>query len=333
MGAKIGILLLNLGGPDNPDAIRPFLYNLFSDPDIFTFPSSSLLQKPMAWLISRLREGITRDNYQQMGGCSPILPLTQAQADALKARLWEEGIDSNVYVGMRYWYPLIEDAVEQILQDNIEQLVVLPLYPQYSLTTTGSSLNELNRVLKNRPAEISITTIEHFYLDSGYQAALADTIQEGLREYPWTCTKEKVRILFSAHSLPQRFVEKTGDVYPHQIHETAQQVMARWFANNPWQLCYQSRIGMIPWLQPYTDDALRDLAKQDANNILMVPVSFVSDHVETLYEIDKLYLPIAQQLGIQHCYRTQSLNTRPAFIDALAGLVKAHINAWDNVRV
>jgi protoporphyrin/coproporphyrin ferrochelatase len=325
MSQKTGILLLNLGGPDSLKAVKPFLYNLFSDPEIFDImevPFAKMLQKPLAWVITTFRGHKTTEYYRLMGGRSPILPLTQAQGEALKAHLKDQhGHEMNVYIAMRYWHPFTEDAVDQIIRDGIEHLIVLPLYPQYSLTTTGSSMNELNRVLSERGVKLKISLIEHYYSHPEYLDAVGSTIRSALTDNTWSCPDNEVTLLFSAHSLPKRFVEKTGDVYPRHIDETVELIMQQHFPNNPWKISYQSRLGSIPWLEPYTDDALRDFAQEGRHNILMVPISFVSDHIETLYEIDLLYLPLARELAIQNCHRVASLNTHPLFIKALGSLV------------
>ncbi|MBX2861733.1 MAG: ferrochelatase [Vampirovibrio sp.] len=322
---KLGVLFLNLGGPDSPKAIRPFLMNLFSDPDIFRLPISWLMQKPLAWYIvtSRIEEVI--ENYEKIGGRSPILPLTQAQGHALEDRLGLDGVDAKVYIAMRYWNPMTDEAVQQMMADGVTHLVVLPLYPQYSYSTTGSSLNELDRVMALRNYFPKMTTVESFYKLPLYQSAIAETIQDGLNDHQsdWSCPREEVLILFSAHSLPKKFVEKTGDPYPDQIRETIELIMSNYFPNNNWELCYQSKVGNMPWLGPDTDGILHYFAATHVENILIVPISFVSDHIETLFEIDQLYLPLAKDLGIPQCHRTRGLNSDPKFIDALAHLVKS----------
>ncbi len=334
-GEKTGVILLNLGGPDNLKAVKPFLYNLFSDPDIFdvmSFPCPEFIQKPLAWLISTFRNGMAVDAYRRMGGRSPILPLTQDQANALKTQLASRGIDVPVYIGMRYWHPFVQDTVDLIIRDGIENLIVLPLYPQYSLTTTGSSIKELEKCLQERKYPGSLSVIHHYHDHPDYQAALAAMIQSGLAKNTWSCPVEEVLILFSAHSLPQKFVEKTQDIYPQHILETAQKLMTEHFPQNPWRLCYQSKIGKIPWLRPYTDEIIREFARTGTDNVLIIPISFVSDHIETLYEIDLLYLPLAQELNLNHCYRAESLNSNPLFIQALAGLVEEKLKVPQGVR-
>jgi protoporphyrin/coproporphyrin ferrochelatase len=247
---KTGILLMNLGGPDTLDAVEPFLYNLFSDPEIIQFFGVRFLQKPLARMISFFRKNSVANYYRQMGGGSPILPLTKAQAKALELALQAEGYPITAYIGMRYWHPFTEDTVDKMLADGIEHLIVVPLYPQYSLTTTGSSMNELRRILAQRQRKIKVSVIPPYYNHPDYQAAIADTIEQTLRNNSWSCQQDEVMVLFSAHSLPESFVQKTKDPYPQQIVETAKQVMETYFPNHRWELSYQSRVGPIPWLSP-----------------------------------------------------------------------------------
>lgn len=314
--------MLNLGGPDNQAAVEPFLYNLFADPDIIKLPASWLLQKPLAWRIARSRGRNVRASYQTMGGGSPILPLTQAQAQALETRLRGWGIDTRVYIAMRYWHPFTEEAVAQMQADGVTELVVLPLYPQFSYTTTGSSVGELKKILAQRSLTWPITVIPPYFLDEDYLGAMAEALRDGLEASgPWSVPNHEVQVLFSAHSLPLRHIKRTGDPYPQQIKETAQALMQRYFPENPWELAYQSKVGKMAWLGPDTEGLLHYFAATGVQNVLMVPLSFVSDHLETLYEIDGLYIPMGLELGIAHCRRVRALNSQPSFIAALAKLV------------
>ncbi|MDX2085826.1 MAG: ferrochelatase [Candidatus Melainabacteria bacterium] len=321
---KLGILLLNLGGPDSLDAVQPFLYNLFADPDIFRLPFSFITQRLFATVISSKRAPEAQKNYAHMGGRSPILPLTETQAHLLKTYLGDRGHTAKIYIGMRYWHPFLQEAVAQILADNVTHLLVLPLYPQYSHTTTGSSLNELQRQFqRQRPGwkeQIKLTVINNYHDHPRYLKALASTIAQGLQQHEWNCPPEQVNILFSAHSLPRRFVKRTKDPYPQQIEASARQVMEQFFPKNPWVLAYQSKVGRMVWLGPQTDGMLHYFAATDEDNILMVPISFVSDHVETLVEIDMEYLELAHELGLKYCHRAPAFNDNPLFIEALGEL-------------
>jgi ferrochelatase len=323
---KRAILLVNLGGPDSLDAVRPFLYNLFSDPDIFQFPAAWLTQKLFAHLVSSKRYQAAQENYKAIGGRSPILPLTQDQARALQACLEETPgyEDAKVYIAMRYWHPFTSEVVAQMAQDGIDDILMVPLYPQFSFTTTGSSRNELLRCLKKYPNfRPSLRIVGHYYQSTGYLCALAETIQEGIDQGQWGCSKENVRILFSAHSLPRRFITDRKDPYQKQIEATCKQVIQNYFPDYTWDLAYQSKVGKLVWLGPQTDGMLAYYRAKNIDNILIVPVAFVSDHVETLCEIDQEYIPEAHHLGLQYVERVPSLNSRPSFITALRDLIVA----------
>jgi ferrochelatase len=329
--SKTGILFLNLGGPDSLESVKPFLFNLFADPDIIKLPLSFIFQKPLAWLISTKREELAQENYALMGGRSPILPFTQAQGEALKQSLIQRGQpDMPVYIAMRYWHPFTDEAVDQILKDGIQRLIVVPLYPHFSYTTTGSSLNELKRVMDLKQVQLDISVVPPYYDHPTYLQAMKECVEEGLNTHPWTCSRDEVQILFSAHSLPIRHVKRTKDPYPEQIYSCAETIATRFFPNNPWELAYQSQVGKMPWLGPATEGVLPYFAANNRDNILMVALSFVSDHVETLVEIDQEYIPLAHELGIQHCYRAPSLNTNPSFIQALTELVLAQLENTEN---
>lgn len=331
---KTGIVLLNLGGPDSLSAVKPFLYNLFSDPDIIKLPFSEVFQKPLAWYISTTREEEAKKNYELMGGRSPILDFTRAQAEALKQELFAAGRGAfKTYIAMRYWHPMTEAAVNAMMQDGIQRLIVLPLYPHFSYTTTGSSLNELKRVMARREYRVPISVAPPYYNHSRYLEALADTIQSGLEQNEWECPPEEVQLLFSAHSLPVKHVKKTKDPYPQQIIETARKINETYFPNNPWEVCYQSQVGNMPWLGPSVDGALHYFAGKNIDNILVIPISFVSDHVETLVEIDQMYLPLAKELQFKHCHRAPALNTNPGFIRAMTELVSAELDKTDTDTV
>jgi ferrochelatase len=320
--SKTGILLLNMGGPDCLESVKPFLYNLFSDPDIIRLPFSALLQKPIAFYIASRREEEAKKNYAHMGGASPILPYSKAQAESLKTELEARGYGAlNIYIAMRYWHPFTDETVEQIINDGIQRLIVLPLYPHFSYTTTGSSLNELRRVLEVRGVSPELTIIPSYYTHPVYLQAVAESIRHALENDCWSCPPDAVQILFAAHSLPIRHIKRTQDPYPDQIFATAQSIIKNYFPNNPWDICYQSQVGKMQWLGPSTDGVLAYFAGKNVDNVLIAAISFVSDHVETLVEIDKLYLPLAESLNIHHCHRAPALNTSPTFISALADLV------------
>ena len=316
---RTGVLLFNLGGPETLDQVRPFLYNLFADPDIIRLPWRGL-QKPLAWFIATGRYRKSRGYYKKIGGGSPLRKITDEQADALKSVLADRGIDAKVYVGMRYWNPFIEDALAEIRRDAITRLIVLPLYPQYSISTTGSSLNRMEALLgTNGKSGLKISVVNDYHDDSDYVTALAGTIVNELALFP-DPDPSRTHILFSAHSVPVSYIEN-GDPYLDQTKRTVELVMERLSTGGPHSLSFQSKVGPVKWLTPSTDEAVRGLAAQGVSQLLLVPVSFVSEHIETLYELDILYRGVAEEVGLPHYRRAPAMNTRQDFIEALARLV------------
>jgi len=318
--AKLGVLLLNLGGPDKLEDVRPFLYNLFADPEIIRLPSP-LFQAPLAWLISTLRAKKSQENYKKIGGGSPIRRITEAQAQSLKLQLQQLGQEANVYIGMRYWHPFTEEAIAKIKKDAIEELVILPLYPQFSISTSGSSFRLLERLQLEDPEfkAIPYTVIPSWYQRSGYLEAMADLIRQELdkSEHP-----EQVHIFFSAHGVPLSYVEEAGDPYQREIEDCTARIMRTLNRPNAHTLAYQSRVGPVEWLKPYTEDAIEELGAKGVDEVLVVPISFVSEHIETLQEIDIEYRELAEEAGIEHFRRVPALNTHPRFIEDLADLVE-----------
>ncbi len=315
---RTGVLLLNLGGPEKIEDVRPFLYNLFSDPEIIRLPFP-WLQKPLAWLISTLRSKKSEDNYQDIGGGSPLLQITEAQAEALQSKLSGEGSEIRVYVGMRYWHPFTEEAIELIKADGIEKLVILPLYPQFSISTSGSSFRVLEEMWKNDPQlqNIEYTLIPSWYDHPDYLSAMADLIKQELQQFEHP---EKVHIFFSAHGVPKTYVTEAGDPYQEEIEQCTELIMKTLNTGNPRILAYQSKVGPVEWLKPYTEDALEELGANNIKDLLVVPISFVSEHIETLQEIDLEYREVAEEVGITNFKRVPALNTHPMFIEALSNL-------------
>lgn len=321
----MGILLFNLGGPERLADVRPFLYNLFSDPDIIRLPIRAL-QKPLAWLISTARYKKSSGYYEQIGGGSPLRKITVEQADALQTELADRGIAVRVYVGMRYWPPFIEDALERVWEDRITDLVVLPLYPQFSISTTGSSLNRLSQLMQaNGGTAPRIIAVNNWHDDLGYIGVLKESVKEELVKFS-DPDPRNTHIVFSAHSVPVRYIEE-GDPYLAQIRRTVELVMARLGPERPHSLAFQSKVGPVKWLGPSTDQALRKLAAEACSQVLVVPVSFVSEHIETLYELDILYQGVAAEAGIGEYRRVPAFNCRPDFIGVLADLVQRAIQS------
>jgi len=313
------VLLCNLGGPETLQDVRPFLYNLFSDPEIIRI-KSDILRKSLAWFISSTRQGKSRDLYRQIGGGSPLRKITEAQAAALGSRMRERGCAARVYVGMRCWKPGIDEAVDQILQDQITRLVILPLFPQYSSTTTGSCLKHFQSLNQKfgLSAKMDILVIQNWFDEPLYLESMADLIREELRHFSGT-EPEKTHLLYSAHSLPARYIDE-GDPYLEQTRQSVAMIHSRLEPGYPSSLSFQSRVGPVKWLSPATKDVLAELGRKNATKVLVVPVSFVSDHIETLQEIDIAYRDLALASGIREFRRSASLNIYPKFIDALAEL-------------
>ena len=306
--AHTAVVLLNLGGPGYPDEVRPFHYNLFSDRLIIRL-GPAFMQRPIAWLIAKKRAPKSRAYYERIGGGSPLAVITEGQAASLERRLREHG-DFRTYVGMRYWRPSIEDAVGQAVSDGAERVMALSLYPQYSIATTGSSEKAFDEAARRHGAPAT-AAVPPWYEHPLYIDALSDLLGKALEG------AEGAHVLFSAHSLPKRFIDE-GDPYDEHIRATINALMARF--DRPWSLGYQSRSGPVQWLGPSTGEEIKRLGREGVREAVAVPVSFVSDHIETLYEIDILYKDIAREAGVR-LTRTESLNIHPMFIRALEDLV------------
>ncbi|MGD1951449.1 MAG: ferrochelatase [Leptolyngbyaceae cyanobacterium] len=316
---RTGVLLLNLGGPEQLEDVRPFLFNLFADPEIIRLPFP-WLQKPLAWLISTSRASKSQDNYKEIGGGSPLRRITEEQGDALKEYLQKLGRDVKIYIGMRYWYPFTEEAVAQIKQDGIEELVVLPLYPQFSISTSGSSFRLLDKLWQDDPAlqKIDYTLIPSWYSSPGYVRAMADLIDQEIAKLP---NPDSAHIFFSAHGVPVSYVEEAGDPYQREMEHCVDLIVKAVNRPNDFTLAYQSRVGPVEWLQPYTEDAIEELAEKGIDDLVVVPISFVSEHIETLQEIDIEYRELAEEAGIQGFHRVPALNTYPVFIEDMGNMV------------
>ena len=312
----IGVILFQLGGPDSPEAIEPFLYNLFSDPEIIDFPLAKIGRPALAKLISKGRARKVRAHYADIGGASPIRKFTEQQAVALEEEL-RKSIDARVFVAMRYWHPMTDDAIERARRAGCDELVLLPLYPQYSATTTGSSLNEWERRCRSLAFERPTHLIREFYDFHLYLDSLVDQINQTLRKFN---DLGSVRLVFSAHSVPMSVIDG-GDPYRSQIEDTVRLVMEHGGWPNTATTCYQSKVGNRKWLQPSLHETISRLGESGAENVLVVPIAFVSDHVETLAEIDIEAREEASKHGIRHFEMMPGLNDGPRFIGALAALV------------
>ncbi len=311
---RMGVVLFQLGGPDTLAAIEPFLYNLFCDPDIIDFPFARIGRKALAKLISTTRARKVQHHYATIGGGSPIRRFTERQARALEAELTGQGLDARCFVAMRYWHPFTGEAIAELKAAQCDEVVLLPLYPQYSSTTTGSSLNEWQRLFRDN---VPVHNVGPFYQHPMYLDAVIEKIEEALTRFP---DPVRAEIVFSAHSVPMSVIAK-GDPYQRQIEETVRLLLERGGWPNRHRLCYQSKVGASKWLQPSLHRTLHDLANERARAVCIVPVAFVSDHVETLGEIDHEAREQARRLEISQFEMSAGLNDSPKFISALGQLV------------
>ncbi len=315
------VVLFNLGGPDSLDAVEPFLFNLFSDPDVLPFGPLSFLRRPVARIVARRRSRTTRVYYEEIGGKSPLRELTLAQAAAL-GRVLGDGF--RTYVAMRYWHPFTEEALDAIVRDRCDRIVALTLYPQYSLATTKSSLDELHRVLRAKGVTVPVDVVDRFFDHAPYLDVLAAHVEGALDGFG-TGAAERVPVVFSAHGLPVKLVE-AGDPYLEETRATMVGVLAR-LPKVTSYLAFQSKVGPMKWLEPRTDDVLANLAREGHRECLVVPVSFVSDHIETIHEVGIRFRRAVEPLGMTDLRLTPALNDDPAFIEALAALVRAKAKA------
>jgi len=306
-----GVLLLNLGGPGKPEDVEPFLYNLFSDRSIIRL-GPFFMQKFIARKIARRRAPTSRANYEKIGGASPILKITRNQAKALEEVLQQDG-NFIVRPCMRYWEPSAGEVLAEMQAAGVDRLVALPLYPHYSIATTGSSVADLRDVLQKTGSTMRLDEIRSWPTQPEYIRCLVKRIKAGIAQFKG----EEVELVYSAHSLPKKFIDE-GDTYVDEIQQSIAAVEKQTGIKG--RLCYQSRSGPVEWLEPSTPDMLKTLTAKGCRNILMVPISFVSDHVETLYEIDILYREMASDLGVR-LESTPGLNDDPLFIEGLRNLV------------
>jgi len=324
---RLAVVLFQLGGPDAPEAVEPFLYNLFRDPDIIDFPLARLAREPLARLVAANRAKKVTAHYahlfEKFHG-SPLNNNTRRQAEALERELrqtCDTSVDARVIVAMRYWRPLTDEAAALVKSQHFDRIVLLPLYPQYSKTTTGSSLNEWNRHFHQNG--VPVDAIQDFHDYPPYIAAQVERVNEALAQFP---AGEPVELVFSAHGTPANLVEK-GDPYSPQVAVSTRLVMEQGGWRHPHRICYQSKVGPGRWLQPSLHTTIRELAAQKIKNMLVVPISFVSDHIETLEEIAHEARDEALGLGIQRFAMTDGLNDSPAFIRAMAQLVRERVAA------
>lgn len=321
---KIAVVLLQLGGPDNLESVEPFLYNLFCDPDIIDIPGAFLFRKKLARMISTRRAPKVQDLYKRIGSRSPILKQTQLQADRLLAMLRGKGYTVDVHIAMRYWHPLTDVAVKNIIATQPDRIILLPLYPHYCKATTGSSVNEWNRVAKQlKMPDIPTTLIDHYYDHPLYIEAMVKRIRCALHRVPEN-ERSKVQIVFSAHGTPMKLV-RDGDPYSHHIRKTYELVVEKGQFGLPHTLCFQSKVGPQKWLTPSLVGTIDRLGREGATHLLVVPIAFVTDHIETLSEINIEARDQAEKLGVSYYDMMPALLTEDSFIGCLSDLVEKKI--------
>ena len=313
MAQKTAVILFNLGGPDSLQAVQPFLFNLFSDPAILRLP------QPFRWLLAKLissrRAPVAAEIYAKMGGRSPILPQTEAQARALETVLGE---GFRVFIAMRYWHPFSDETARAVKDWNADRVVLLPLYPQFSTTTTASSFRDWRRAAAAAGLTAPTSEITNYETEPGFIAAQTALLHERLAEAE---AQGEVRILFSAHGLPKKIVD-AGDPYQQQVEASV--AALRRLLNRPdleTRICYQSRVGPLEWIGPATDAEITRAALEK-RAIVVVPIAFVSEHSETLVELDLEYAELAQHNGAAAYIRIPTVGVQPGFIAGLAGLVR-----------
>ncbi len=313
---EIAVVLFQLGGPDSIEAIEPFLFNLFMDPDIIDFPLARFFRKPLARFISSSRSKKVAANYAAIGGKSPILELTNSQACALQNELTRR-LPVKVFVAMRYWHPLTAAAVEEVRRGGFEGVVLVPLYPQYSITTSGSSINEWNRQSKKIGLKnIRQRIVHHFYDNRSYIAAMVENIDIALSRFA-SVPKKEIHLVFSAHGVPVSII-KGGDPYQQHVEATVKLVLERGQWDCPRTLCYQSKVGPAEWLKPSLNDTIDKLAEDGVSNVVVIPVAFLTDHIETLHEINIETRHRAKHQGITQFEIMPALNSHPKLITGLA---------------
>ncbi|XP_049909829.1 ferrochelatase, mitochondrial [Epinephelus moara] len=324
---KTGILMLNMGGPEKLEDVHDFLLRLFMDTDLMKLP----VQNKLGPFIAKRRTPKIQEQYSKIGGGSPIKHWTSMQGEGMVKLLDEmspETAPHKFYIGFRYVHPLTEEAIEEMEKDGVERAVAFTQYPQYSCSTTGSSLNAIYRYYSNRGdrSKMRWSVIDRWPTHPLLVECFAEHISNELLKFPEE-KRDDVVILFSAHSLPMAVVNR-GDPYPQEVGATVQRVMERLGHCNPYRLVWQSRVGPMPWLGPQTDEVIKGLCERGKKNILLVPIAFTSDHIETLHELDIEYGQVlGEECGVENIKRAESLNGNPLFMKALADLVQSHLKS------
>ncbi|XP_039606391.1 ferrochelatase, mitochondrial [Polypterus senegalus] len=327
---KTGILMLNMGGPEKIEHVEDFLFRLFMDRDLMTLP----VQNKLAPFIAKRRTPKIQEQYRRIGGGSPIKMWTSMQGDGMVKLLDEMSPDTaphKFYIGFRYVHPLTEEAIEEMERDGIERAVAFTQYPQYSCSTTGSSLNAIYRYYSSKQTKPRMrwSAIDRWPTHPLLIECFAEHIRRELEMFP-SEKRDDVVILFSAHSLPMSVVNR-GDPYPQEVGATVQHVMEKLNYCNPYRLVWQSKVGPMPWLGPQTDETIKGLCQRGKKNLLLVPIAFTSDHIETLHELDIEYAQVlGKECGVENIRRAESLNGNPLFFKALADLVHNHLKSRES---
>ncbi len=317
---KWGFLLFNMGGPEKKEDVREFLYNVFSDPAIIRLPLSDIFQKPLARFIARRRSAKVAKRYQAIGGGSPLLKWTRLVASGVKRELSKQYPQVEAFVGMRYFEPYIGDELNAAVDEGCRHLVLVSMYPHYCQATTGTALMRAAEWLEDSEADVTVSAIEEWFDRPRYIDLIRKRIDDALEKIG----SDRAKIIFSAHSIPQRLAD-SGDPYVGQVRAT----VAAAGEGYDHILTFQSRTGPVRWVGPDTLATVRRLARQGVREMVVVPISFVSDHIETLYEIDIEIRQVAQASGVEKFVRTESLNDDPRYIEFLADLVEEKINPED----
>lgn len=324
--ATKAILLLNLGGPETLDDVKPFLYRLFEDPEILRIKSAPL-RRFLAWLIATTRAGKSKAMYAAIGGGSPIRRLTDEQAEKTELSLKREKRDARVRTAFSCSQPLIEDVVKGLAEDGATRFLALPLYPQYSFTTTRGSLARARKAVEKWAPQARYFEVISWPTNPLFVAAHADLIRQEVRTFA-DPTEMNIHLLFSAHSIPEKLVTHEGDPYKKDVEASVKAVIDHLAWKGPYSLSWQSKLGPIKWLEPSTSDAIKRLGEGGAKQILVVPIAFVSDHIETIYEIDQMLAAEAKEAGVREFRRTRGLNSHPMFIEALVDVAKSNKEFW-----
>jgi len=313
-----GVVLAQMGGPRDQAAVEPFIRAIFEDPDLVPIPGGPSVSKAFGWVVAKVRGPYARRNYRLIGGGSPILEITRHQARLLETALGDRDVD--VAVAMRYTRPDTYDAVRELVRTGADRLILLPLYPQYSTATTGSSESQLRRVLAELGVDLTLDVVRTWYDHPAYLDVQAALVTEAIERVP-EAERSGVAVLFSAHGLPQRVADR-GDPYPEETAATVAAVVQRLPYEVDARIGYQSRTRPVHWIGPGTDEVLSDLAAEGVKTVVVVPISFVSDHIETLYETDMLFRDIAEREGIRRYVRADVMNDRPEVGPMLASILE-----------